>query len=601
VSIARLNKLTLAGLLKEKTPVLEQLQTLGCLHLVSLAGTPREPEETPPEHAVAARRARRYLTETPNKRRQVRSARGFDMDGTVTRVLANQQRLRTVTDRRDALVARIAELEPWGDFHLPPPDALGGCMLWFYIVPERQMDQLETLAVPWQVVHKDNRQSWVAVIDPQEPPRDALPVPRTHTGAVSLSELGRQLEETELELEDVEAERLSLTRWIYRMSRSLDRAEDQALLRHAEVQTRDEEALFLVQGWVAEPDVARVSAFAEERGLAVLLEEPGPTDRPPTLLDNPERLAAGEDLVGFYQMPAYGSWDPSQVLFFSFAAFFAMILADAGYATVLGLLLVVFWRRMEASDTGRRLRVLGAVLVGASLVYGVLVGSYFGVAPPPGSFGARLKLLDVHDFDTMMRLSVAIGMLHLLLANLQQAALKHWRATAWSHLGWIGVMLGGYALWLGEAAGAPPALGLTGRWLVGFGLGAVFLFSSERPVRDARSAVLWVLDGLQGLTNVTKIFGDVLSYLRLFALGLASASLALTFNDLAHQVADKLPGLGLLFALIILVAGHVLNLLLSVMSGVVHGLRLNFIEFYNWALLGEGYPFRPFRKKEASE
>jgi V/A-type H+-transporting ATPase subunit I len=601
VSIARLNKLTLAGLLKEKTQVLEQLQMLGCLHLVSLAGTPREPEETPPEHAVAARRALRYLTETSKKRRQVRSARGFDMDGTVARVLASQQRLRAVTDHRDALVTRIAELEPWGDFHLPPPDALGGCMLWFYIVPERQMPLLESLTVPWQVVHKDNRQSWVAVIDPQEPPRDALPVPRTHTGAVSLSELSRQIEETELELEDVEAERLSLTRWIYLMSRSLDRAEDQAVLRHAEVQTRDEEALFLVQGWVAESDVTRVTAFAEERGLAVLLEEPSSTDRPPTLLDNPERLAAGEDLVGFYQMPAYGSWDPSQVLFFSFAAFFAMILADAGYATVLGLLLAVFWRHMETSDIGRRLRVLAAVLVGSSLVYGVLVGSYFGVAPSPGSLGARLKLLNVNDFDTMMKLSVAIGVLHLVLANLQQAALKRWRATAWSHLGWIGVLLGGYALWLGGAEGAPPALGLAGRWLIGLGLGAVFVFGSERPVRDARSAVLWVLDGLQGLTNVTKIFGDVLSYLRLFALGLASASLALTFNDLAHQVADKIPGLGLLFALIILVAGHVLNLLLSVMSGVVHGLRLNFIEFYNWALLGEGYPFRPFRKKEANE
>jgi V/A-type H+-transporting ATPase subunit I len=120
-------------------------------------------------------------------------------------------------------------------------------------------------------------------------------------------------------------------------------------------------------------------------------------------------------------------------------------------------------------------------------------------------------------------------------------------------------------------------------------------------VRDARSALLWLFDALQGLTNVTRIFGDVLSYLRLFALGLASASLALTFNDLARQVAERMPGLGLLFALLILVVGHVLNLLLSVMSGVVHGLRLNFIEFYNWALLGEGYPFRPFKKNEVSE
>jgi V/A-type H+-transporting ATPase subunit I len=601
MSIARLKKLTLAGLLREKTQVLEQLQAQGCLHLVSLAGAPREPEETPPQHAVDARRALRYLAEVPDKRRQVRSGKAFDMGGTVARVLASQQRLRAVTDRRDALVVRIAELEPWGDFSFPPPGALAGCMLWFYIVPERQMPLLDALTMPWQVVHKDNRQSWVAVIDPEEPPRDALPVPRTHTGAVSLSELVKQLEETELELEDAEAERLALTRWIYLMSRSLDRAEDQAVLRHAEAQTRDAEELFLVQGWIAEADVARVVSLAEGRGLAVMLEDPEPVDRPPTLLDNPQPLAAGEDLVGFYQMPAYGSWDPSQVLFFSFTAFFAMILADAGYAAVLGVLLAAYWRRLDQTPIGRRLRTLAAVLVGVAFCYGVLVGSYFGVSPPPESLWDRFRLLNVNDFDTMMKLSVAVGVLHLVLANLQQAVLKRGRGTAWSHVGWISVMLGGFAVWLGNAEGDVHSLGSAGRWMLGLGLGAVFVFGSERPVRDVRSALLWVLDGLQGLTNVTKIFGDVLSYLRLFALGLASASLALTFNDLARQVASEMPGLGLLFAILILLVGHVLNLLLSVMSGVVHGLRLNFIEFYNWALLGEGYPFRPFSKKEASE
>jgi V/A-type H+-transporting ATPase subunit I len=601
MSIARLRKLTVAGLLQEKTRVLQRLQRLGCMHLVTLAGASREPEETPPQHAVDARSALRHLAEVPDKRRQVRAGKAFDMAGTVRRVLANRQRLRAVTDRRDALVVRIAELEPWGDFRFPPPGALAGCMLWFYIVPERQMHLLDGLGMPWQVVHKDNRQSWVAVIDPQEPPRDALPVPRTHTGAVSLGELRKQLEEAELELEDAEAERQALTRWVYLMSRSLARAEDQAGLRHAEAQTLDTGSVFLVQGWVAEADVERVSALAEAHGLAVLLEAPGPDDRPPTRLENPERLAAGEDLVGFYQMPAYDSWDPSPVLFFSFAIFFAMILADAGYASVLGVLLAVYWRRLDHSGIGRRLRTLFLFLVGGALVYGVLVGSYFGISPPPETLWAHLKVLDVNDFDAMMKVSVAIGVLHLVLANLQQAALRRGRRIAWAHVGWTGVMLGGFALWLGNAQDASHWLAAAGRWTVGLGLGAVFAFSSERPVRDARSAALWLLDGLQNLTNVTKIFGDVLSYLRLFALGLASASLALTFNDLARQVANEVPGLGLLFAILILLVGHVLNLLLSVMSGVVHGLRLNFIEFYNWALLGEGYPFRPFKKKEVSE
>jgi V/A-type H+-transporting ATPase subunit I len=135
---------------------------------------------------------------------------------------------------------------------------------------------------------------------------------------------------------------------------------------------------------------------------------------------------------------------------------------------------------------------------------------------------------------------------------------------------------------------------------LGLGLLAVFVFASERAVRDVNSAVLRLLDGMRALTGVTRAFGDVLSYLRLFALGLASASLALTFNGLAEQ-AVHVPGMGLLFAILILLVGHLLNLLLALMSGVVHGLRLNYIEFYNWAISGEGYAFQPFEKKESKE
>jgi V/A-type H+-transporting ATPase subunit I len=108
-------------------------------------------------------------------------------------------------------------------------------------------------------------------------------------------------------------------------------------------------------------------------------------------------------------------------------------------------------------------------------------------------------------------------------------------------------------------------------------------------------------DGLSNLARVTQVFGDVLSYLSLFALGLASASMAMTFNGLARDVATELPGVGLLLAILILLAGHALNLALAVMSGVVHGLRLNCIEFYNWALIGEGYPFKPFKRREFRE
>ena len=230
----------------------------------------------------------------------------------------------------------------------------------------------------------------------------------------------------------------------------------------------------------------------------------------------------------------------------------------------------------------------------------MLVGSYFGIAPPPESVLGRLNLLEVDDFHTMMRLSIGIGVLHLVLANGVRAIGLWPRFSALVPVGWILVATGGYAAWLTSDSVDPFARTIAISTL-GLGLALVFFAGSERPLTGLRSILLRGVDGILSLTQITKIFGDALSYLRLFALGLASASLALTFNDLAGQVAAHVEGLGLLLKILLLLIGHALNLLLGVVSGIVHGLRLNYIEFYNWALSGEGYPFRPFKKTEISE
>jgi V/A-type H+-transporting ATPase subunit I len=103
---------------------------------------------------------------------------------------------------------------------------------------------------------------------------------------------------------------------------------------------------------------------------------------------------------------------------------------------------------------------------------------------------------------------------------------------------------------------------------------------------------------LQSLMRLPSALGDVLSYLRLFALAYAGAALAGAFNGLAAPLAE-LAGFGGLLAALLLVFGHGLNIVLSVMGGFVHGLRLNFIEFFNWAGIEEGRPFKAFKRQEA--
>jgi V/A-type H+-transporting ATPase subunit I len=600
MSIVRLKKTTVVGVTEDRYEVLRGLQELGCMHLIPLEEKPHTLEEQQTAPATDTAKALRYLRESPVKRRQVPYDQGFDIQEVTQWVLRNQENRRKVMDLRDELQQRLKDLEPWGDFTFASLEELGGQRLWFYTLPRGKLKHLDDLHLPWEVVHQDPATAWVVIISPDEPPHDVLPVARTHTGSNPLRLVREELEAVEIELDEIEAERQALTRWITLIMKHMARAEDLAELEFALNRSVEGDTCFAVQGWVPIDKMDYLIAYSNRAHMAVLFEEPAPEDDPPTLLSAPQTVSAGSDLVGFYQMPAYRGWDPSRILFFSFALFFAMILSDAGYAALLGLALGAFWRKLGRSDAGRRWRTLLAFIVSSSIIWGMMVGSYFGLEPPSGNVLASLKLLDLNDFDTMMKLSVSIGAIHIAMANIQMAILWWGHRKAGVHIGWVIVLIGGMTIWLGHSAGMAHAKDI-GTALLVVGLLAVFFFSGKEPVTSIKGFLIRVLQGLQALTSFTKIFGDVLSYLRLFALGLASASLALTFNDLARQVANSSEGLGLLAAILILLVGHALNLALALISGVVHGLRLNYIEFYNWGLSGEGYPFRAFRKKELNE
>ncbi|MFP4295415.1 MAG: V-type ATP synthase subunit I [Halothiobacillaceae bacterium] len=600
MSIVKLGKVTLIGPLAEKDRVLEDLQALGVVHLVPLRrGTgPAGGSEIASDRPESAYRALRWLLDTPDRRLQVRDERDFDFDAIIETVEHNRRALNETRAHLEELQAQRKRLEPWGNFSPPAPGEFGAVDFWFYVLTHRQFQQLPKDDLNWSVVRKDSHNVYLVIMGEREPPEGRMPVPPTPLGHLSLTRLDHLIERSRARIEELEFERLSLTRWITLISRQLARAEDLAALQHAGHITRDDEGLFVLHGWMPRHERDRVERFADAHRIAAFFESPAPTDRPPTLLKNPPAVAGGEDLAGFFQTPGYADWDPSRILFFSFALFFAMIMADAGYALVLAAGLTVFWRRLGHGRTGRRLRNLAATTFAAATVYGVLVGSYFGVSPPEDTLLAQLQVLDLNDFDSMLRLSVFIGVAHLMMANGFRAA-RYWPdRVAGAAIAWNGVLLAGFVGWL-SASGVLPTWLISICWVLGIGSGLTILaLGSRRPVHGVRDALLRLFESLNALTRITKAFGDVLSYMRLFALGLASASLALTFNQIAGDVAEALPGMGLFLAALVLIFGHVLNLALAILSGVVHGLRLNFIEFYNWGLSDEGYPFRPFRKKE---
>lgn len=595
MAIVQLDRLTVLGRSRQKEAALDGLQSLGCVHLVNL----REPEHGPPELvSKQARESLRYLQCCPQKRGLTNAEARYERQSLIDEILAIKTESESLSVERDDLQKNIDLLRPWGEFQIPAPvDA--GPRFWFHVVPIRQFTEPEDEA--WSVIKRDNQHVYVVTLT-QQPP-DALSPFRVQLDPRPLSALRRRLSQVNEELDDLHWRRVGLTRWRRLLQQDLHSADDKAARIAAAEGALDDDTLFVLQGWVPRVATDDVKLFAENTQVAITIEPAGPNDTAPTLLENPERVAGAEGCVTFYITPGYHTWDPTTVVYFSFSLFFAMIVSDAGYGLLMAAALAMFWTRLSKTRAKRKTRNLLLGIVSATILYGAVVGSYFGVEPPSGSWIDRLRVrIDgqpmMANQTAMMLIAVAIGVTHLVLANLISAYQKRSSFRALGHCGWAMAMLGGFLLG-GGMMSASGSLTEFGKYTAIVGALLILFFSSERAGGGFKTTAMRLVDGGLQFANLSKAFGDVLSYLRLFALGLASAQLAVTFNGLASD-AMKAGGIGLLLAILIVIVGHSINFALALLSGVVHGLRLNCIEFFNWSLTEEGYTFQPFRKKAES-
>jgi V/A-type H+-transporting ATPase subunit I len=266
-----------------------------------------------------------------------------------------------------------------------------------------------------------------------------------------------------------------------------------------------------------------------------------------------------------------------------------MIIGDAGYGLVsLALTVFLHWKVKSVSPLWIRFRRLCYCLSFSVLLFGIISASYFGISLSPENPLNKFLLLDLNSKEgqnQVMLISIIMGMVHLSIA----LGIKFYRTRDLPALGWIIVIWSGYFLLssrMGKGEENPAAM-----YIAIAGLVLVVLFTSK-----SKNPILRLLMGLNGALGIVQLLADCLSYMRLFALGLATMYMCQTFNMLAEMPYNGLPYIGFIPAVLILVFGHAINLLLGIMGGVVHGLRLNFLEWYRWCFEGDGVTFKPFRK-----
>lgn len=397
--------------------------------------------------------------------------------------------------------------------------------------------------------------------------------------------------------------------------------------------------LFSIEGWVPINKLDVMHALVEEMHVHVEEVAIEPTDIIPTYLENEGMHRIGEDVIRVYDTPSITDKDPSLWVLISFAFFFAFIVGDAGYGAIF-LAFALYLHFKYTNLQGVKLRVLKLfTILGISvLAWGLLTNSIFGISLSPESPIRKVSLLnwlvekkaayhferhdDVYDYwvkkypnlksaqtpteflrgavtetdgkksydmvnkfsdNIMFELALLIGCVHVILSltrNLGRNLIG---------LGWILLIVGGYMYF-------PSYLQATSITHFVFNLGrdqlardGIYLMIVGIGLAVAISVFIHKLTGVLEVMTVIQVFADIMSYLRLYALGLAGAIMMGIINDGAAA-------LPFIFGFILIVLGHLTNMTLAIMGGIIHGLRLNFLEWYHYSFEGGGKQFKPLYK-----
>ncbi len=493
--------------------------------------------------------------------------------------------------RLAALEREAAQIEPWGDVRLAQLEALAAAGVEFRLatLPAAGVERIRAGCVATLATLARGRCLVAVASGRDEPlalPESAELLARPARDRPALRGEARELE-TRLAAGSARLAALAGLRGRLRRARGeLQAAAGRAVALGGGV---EHGALFAVQGWVPAREAAGLERALDRAGVpaAVRVAAAGPADAPPTLLA-PPRWA--RPVLGLFRVlglePGYREIDVAAAFMIALPIFSAMLISDGGYSLLFALLPAVFYRRLVA-QAGVELTRLLIVIGCLGVAWGIVTGSFFGVDLWRELFGRRPLVavsLDDEARNLLMLVSFVIGTVHLTVARIWRALALFPHPSCVAHVGW-GIFLWGmfgvvrYFV-LGSGVGPDTPF----PYLLGAGalLAIVFAEPSPNPLK------MLALGLASFPLSMLGSFSDIMSYVRLMAIGLAGSALAVQFNALAVAA-------GPLLVVPILVFGHGLNVGLCLIALFAHGVRLNVLEFSsNIGMEWTGYGYRPY-------
>ncbi|MDB4349638.1 hypothetical protein OAA99_01645 [Omnitrophica bacterium] len=598
--IVRMKKLTLLASESYKDELLQKLRRIGVVHIKHVT-SPSADEISSLEETISQTKKTILILEgcgIPKAAERV-SWKASEIPKRIKETTSIAAEREDVVKSLQFVEGRIEQFKPWGAFD--PQDLRAfedkNVSIRLYRTTKGALKRAINERKTIHIINEDKQYVYIAQIC--QTGDEGLPFEEVKFTQESFEALYQKHESFKKRIEEIEDELRAKARAAESLRKHLSTLEGRRTFLNVMHGMGRERGFSYLQGYCPSDSVKEITELAKRGGFGYLIEEPDEPESTPTLIRNPRWINIISPVFKFMNtMPGYGEYDISLWFLLFFSLFFAMLIGDAGYG-VLFLGLTYFLRR-RLKNIPKEPFLLMYVLSFTTIIWGAITGTWFGseyisrITPFNALIIERVNSFIGTNQEFIIYLCFVIGVIHLSIAHLIKASRILNSLKVLAEIGWVLTLWG-----LFYTAGTLvinktfPAFA---RYLLIVGAALIVLFSN--PQKNILKGILTSLAMVP--LKVISSFADVVSYIRLFAVGYATVAVASGFNKMALMLGfdSIICGLGAAF---IMVLGHTINIALGLMSVIVHGIRLNMLEFsgqieMEWT----GTEYNPFREQETT-